>query len=85
MDVSLVPKDKDVKRLLDRLMQHPFQMDSPRVTQKFSRYKAVRYVNSLSPNKKKRYIKIANGSVGLKDNVLIYPYKNGYRIKIKQF
>jgi len=85
MNVSLIPKDKDVKRLMDRLIQHPFQMDNPRVCQKLSRYKAVRYVNSLSSNKRQRYIKISNGSVGLKDNVLIYPYKNGYKIKIKQF
>lgn len=86
MYVDIIPKDKKIENLLQRLMHHPYQSTSPVISQALSRYKGIRYLNELAPRdnngRKLHYVGIKKGCVGLRDNVRIVKYKRGYRIEI---
>ena len=47
MNMSFLPKDKDVEKIFDRLTRYPVVRIDPRLTQAISRHKKIRYLRNL--------------------------------------
>ena len=78
MGISFYPKNKDIEKMMDRLIHYPVVKVDPRISQTFSKYAKIRYINQGKD--KKIYIK--KGIIGLSPKVKIKRNGNGFDIDI---